>query len=213
MSAKRTAIAAGLACLTGLAVAHIATDGFEAFTLESARRLSALRAPARVPDLALQLADGGHARIGEIPARVVLVDFIYTRCASACVALGSVYARLQERLGPEIAAGEVSLLSISFDREHDGPGELRAYRSRHTSNPAGWEAGRAVDAGELRAALEAFGVVVIPDRLGGYVHNAAVHLVGPERALVSIFDLEDIDGIVRRTREVIGRTAAHVAAR
>jgi protein SCO1/2 len=213
MSAKRTAIAAGLACLTGLAVAHVVTDGFEAFTLESARRLSALRAPARVPDLALQLADGGHIRMGDLPAPVLLVDFIYTRCASACVALGSVYARLQERLGAEIAAGEVRLLSISFDREHDGPGELRAYRSRHTSNPAGWEVGRAVDAGELHAALDAFGVVVIPDRLGGYVHNAAVHLVGPDRTLVSIFDLEDIDGIVRRAREVIGRSAAYVAAR
>ena len=213
MSAKRTAIAAAFASMTGLVAAHTATDGFEAFTLESARRLSALRAPARVPDLALQLANGGQTRIGEIPARVLLIDFIYTRCASACVALGSVYARLQERLGPEIAAGEVRLLSISFDPERDGPGELRAYRSRHTSDPAGWEVGRGVDAGELRAALDAFGVVVIPDRLGGYVHNAAVHLVGPERTLVSIFDLEDIDGVVRRTREVTGGMGAHVAAR
>jgi protein SCO1/2 len=213
MSVKRTAIAAVLACVAGLGAAHTATDGFEAFTLESARRLNALRAPARVPDLALQLADGGHARIGEIPARVLLVDFIYTRCASACAALGSIYSRLQGRLAAEIAAGEVRLVSISFDPEHDRPGELRAYRSRHSSGPAGWELGRAVDANELRDALEAFGVVVIPDRLGGYVHNAAVHVVGPERTLLAIFDPEDIDGIVRRAREVTGRTAAHVATR
>lgn len=213
MSARRTAIAAALACVAGLGAAHTATDGFEAFTLESARRLSALRAPARVPDPVLELADGGRARIGESPARVLLVDFIYARCASACAALGSVYARLQERLAVEIAAGEVRLLSISFDPEHDGPGELRAYRSRHTSDPAGWDLGQAVHAHELRNALEALGVVVIPDRLGGYVHNAAVHVVGPERTLVAILDLEDIDGIVQRTREAIGRTAAHVATR
>ena len=213
MSVKRTAIAAVLACVAGLGAAHTATDGFEAFTLESARRLSALRASARVPDLALELADGGRARIGEMPARVLLVDFIYTRCASACTALGSVYARLQERLAAEIAAGEVRLVSVSFDPKHDGPGELRAYRSRHSSDPAGWELGRTVDANELRDALEAFGVVVIPDRLGGYVHNAAVHVVGPERTLLAIFDPEDMDGIVRRARDVTGRTAAHVATR
>jgi protein SCO1/2 len=199
--------------MAGLGAAHTATDGFEAFTLESARRLGALRTPARVPDLTLQLVDGGRARIGEIPVRVLLVDFIYTRCASACVALGSIYARLQQRLATEIAAEEVRLLSVSFDPEHDSPGELRAYRSRHTSDSAGWELGRAVDANELRAALETFGVVVIPDRFGGYVHNAAVHMVGPDRTLIGIFDMEDVDGIARRTREVTERAAAHVATR
>ena len=42
MSVRRTAIAATLACVAGFAAAHAATDGFEAFTLESARRLQAL---------------------------------------------------------------------------------------------------------------------------------------------------------------------------
>ena len=86
--------AAALIFAAGLALAHAVTDGFQAFTLESARRLHALTAPGPVPDLALDLADGGRARLSEMPGQVLLVDFVYTNCPTYCAALGSVYARL-----------------------------------------------------------------------------------------------------------------------
>jgi protein SCO1/2 len=213
MSARRTAIAATFACVAGLALAHAATDGFEAFTLESARRLQVLRSPMPVPDLALDLADGGRARLSELSGRVLLVDFIYTRCPTLCTALGSAYARLSRRLAAEIAAGEVRLVSISFDPERDGDGALRAYRARYSPDPAGWELGRPEHAGALRSWLDAFGVLVIPDGLGGFAHNAAVHVVGPERKLVAIHDLDDIEGIVKTARKSIGEKAGDVALR
>ena len=204
MSVRRTAIAATLACVAGFAIAHSATDGFEAFTLESARRLQALRAPAQVSDLALELASGTPSRISQLPGRVLLVDFVYTNCLTYCVALGSVYARLQERLAAEIASGEVRLLSVSFDPGRDGPAELRAYRARHSKDAAGWDLGIPA-ASELRKWLDAFGVVVIADGLGGYIHNAAVHVVGPDRTLVAILDPDDIEGIVQSVRNVAAR--------
>ena len=213
MSTRRTAVAAALVCAAGLAIAHSATDGFEAYTLESARRLAALRSPARVPDLPLDLADGGRARLSEIPGRVLLVDFVYANCQTYCTALGSVYARLQQRLAGEIAAGEVRLVSLTFDTARDGPAELRAYRARHSADASGWDLGRPVHAGELQEWLAAFGVVVIPDGLGGYTHNAAVHVVGADRKLVAILDSQDIDGIVMAARAAAGSTTLHVAAR
>jgi protein SCO1/2 len=196
MSAGRTTAAAAFAFVAGLAAAHAATSGFEAYTLESARRLAALRSPAALPDLALELADARSARLSGLPADVLLVDFVYTRCATVCQALGSVYARLQDRLAPEIASGRVRLLSITFDPGHDGPRELRAYRARYGGEAAGWDLGRPCAGAGLGAWLDAFGVVVIPDELGGYAHNAAVHVVGPGRRLVAILDYTDIDGIV-----------------
>ncbi|MBI3041942.1 MAG: SCO family protein [Betaproteobacteria bacterium] len=208
-----TAIATTLAFAAGLAIAHAVTDGFEAYTLESARRLQALRAPASVPDLALVLADDGRTRLSGMPGRVLLVDFVYTRCPTYCVALGSVYARLQRRLAPEIAAGEVRLVSVTFDPARDGPAELRAYRARHSADPAGWDLGRPARAGDVERWLAAFGVVVIPDGLGGYAHNAAVHVLGPDRKLVAILDTQDIDGIAKAARRAAGRQAVHVAAR
>src|SRR6187402_2900695 len=122
----------------GLAAAHVATDGFAAYTLESARRLQALRSPVSVAKLSLDRAESTSAALADIPARVLLVDFIYTRCTTYCSALGSVYARLQEVLGDEIAAGEVQLVSVSFDPARDTPEALSAYRARHATQANGW---------------------------------------------------------------------------
>jgi protein SCO1/2 len=213
MSARRTAIAATFVCAAGLAVAHAATDGFAAFTLESARRLHALRSPLPVPDLALDLADGGRARLSALPGRVLLVDFIYTRCPTLCTTLGSAYARLQQRLAAQIAAGDVRLVSVSFDPERDGPAALLGYRARYSRDAAGWVVGRPERADELPRWLEAFGVVVIPDGLGGFAHNAATHVVGPDRTLVAILDPEDIDGIVKTVQALVGVTGHDVAVR
>jgi protein SCO1/2 len=203
----RTAIAAGLVCAIGLAVAHAATDGFQAYTLESARRLAALRAPTPVPDVALDLVDTGRTGLSDVPGQVLLVDFVYTRCPTYCVALGSVYAQLGERLAPEIASGAVRLVSISFDPAHDGPAELRAYRARHSRGGPGWEIGRPAHPADVARLLDAFGVVVVPDELGGYAHNAAVHVVGPDRKLAAIHDLTDIDGTIDTARRVLALSA------
>ena len=209
----RTAIAATLVCAAGLITGHAATDGFQAYTLESARRINALRSPVPVPQLALELADGQRVRLAEIPARVLLIDFVYTNCSTYCAALGSVFAQLQQRLQAEIAADDIRLLSISFDPERDGPDALHAYRTRNTSNPVGWDVGRPAIFGELQTWLGAFGVVVIPDEFGGFAHNAALHVVGPDRRLVSIHDITDVDGAVKAARRILGTGVLYAQAR
>jgi protein SCO1 len=212
MSAWRTTVAATAACAAGLALAHAATDGFEAYTLESARRLAALRSPAPLPDLGLDLGNGGRATLSALPGRVLLVDFVYTSCPTYCLALGSIYARLQQQLAPEIAAGEVRLVSVTFD-PRDGAGELAAYRARHSPDRTGWDLGRPAREDETEGWLKAFGVVVIPDGMGGYAHNAAVHVVGPDRRLVAILGVGDMDDIVRAARAAALGKGTHVAAR
>lgn len=213
MSRARTACAVVVAFAAGLAAAHAATDGFEAFTLESARRLHALRTPALDRGLELELTDRGTSRLSGIPGQVLLVDFIYTSCATRCAALGSLYAQLEQALAAEIDSGAVRLLSVSFDPERDGPEALRAYRARHAPGARGWEIGRPAGAEATRAWLDAFGVVVIPDRLGGYTHNAAVHVVDAERRLVAIADPQDLGEIVRLARRTAGINVINVAKR
>lgn len=213
MSARRTAAAAALVIAAGLAVAHVATDGYAAYTLESARRLAALRDPRPVPALALELADGGRANLSALPGRVLLVDFIYTRCPTYCTAMGSVYARLKDALAPEIAAGQVQLLSITFDPVHDDAGALRAYRARFSPDRAGWALGVPAHATDLPRWLETFGVVVIPDGIGGYTHNAAVHVVTPDRRLAAILDFDDVEGIAAKARGIAAGEARHAALR
>jgi protein SCO1/2 len=209
----KTAIATALVSAAGLAVSHAATDGFQAYTLESARRLNALRSPAPLPALALDFVDGGRMPLSGVSGQVLLVDFVYTNCPTYCAALGSVYAQLQQRLADEIASGVVHLVSISFDPARDGANELRAYRARYTRDPAGWSLATPAVSGDLKSWLDAFGVVVIPDELGGFAHNAAMHVVGPQRTLLAIHDLDDIEGTVSTIRQILDGSTLDVAAR
>jgi protein SCO1/2 len=199
----RTALASIVVGTAGLTAIHAATDGFAAYTMESARRLQALRSPVAVPDGVLELADATHTSLQAIEAPVLLVDFVYTRCEGYCSVLGAVFTQLQQRLAAEAAAGKVKLVSISFDPQHDIPAALASYRDRHRGDPAAWILGRPQNAADLRRLLDAFGVVAIRDELGGYAHNAAVHVLSPERRLVAIYDPADTDGIVVGVRSML----------
>jgi len=55
-------------------------------------------------------------------------------------------------------------------------------------------------------------VVVIRDELGGYAHNAAVHVVGPDRKLIAIHDPGELDAVVARVRKLLGE-ARHASLR
>jgi protein SCO1/2 len=175
----------------GLAALLLATDGFRAFTTETARRIQVREYPRAVPDVLLQAADGQRLRFGALRGRWVLVDFIYTRCLTYCSVQGGEFARLQDRLAAPIARSQVTLLSVSFDPVHDDPARLAEYQRHAGDRGAGWIAARPVDAAGLVALRRVFGVTAVPDGLGGFVHNAALMVVDPEGRLVAILDWDD----------------------
>ncbi len=147
------------------------------------------RHPVAAPEVALQLQSGAHSSLAALSGRWLLVDFIYTRCASVCLALGGEFAQLQQQLAAPIAAGRLQLLSISFDPAHDTPAELASWLRRSGDRGDGWLAARPLGAGALGRLEHAFGVTVIPDGFGGYTHNAALHLLDPQGRLVEILDV------------------------
>ncbi len=181
-------LAAGIGVLAG------ATDGFRAYTTETARRIDVREHPRAVPPLPLQTAAGKRTGFGQLRGRWLLVDFIYTRCMTYCSAQGGEFARLQRRLAGPIAAGKLALLSVSFDPAHDDPAALADYQRRHGDNGAGWIAARPVDQADLVALMHVFGVVAVADGLGGFVHNAAIGVVDPTGRLVAILDWDDPQG-------------------
>lgn len=188
MSILRTLLASLLVLAVGLSVLTAATDGFRAFTSETARRIDVREHPRVLPQLPLQTAGRATIDFADLRGRWLLVDFIYTRCTTYCSVQGSEFARLQDRLATPIAAGKVVLLSISFDPGHDGPEQLAAYQQRSGSRGVGWIAARPTSPAALDALMQAFGVTVIDDGLGGYEHNAAIGVVDPAGRLVAIMD-------------------------
>lgn len=194
MAVRRTLLASLAVLAAGAFALDSVTDGLRAFTAETARRIGVREHPPAAPPLALQTAAGTRIDLDALRGRWLLVDFIYTNCASYCSAQGGTFAQLQRELAAPIAAGRVALLSISFDPERDDPAALAGYQRIHGDQGAGWIAARPLDRTALAALLRTFGVVAVPDGAGGFVHNAAISIVDPGGRLVAILDWDDVAG-------------------
>lgn len=172
------------------AVARI-SHGFELWTFESLRRAQAQQGLLQASPLAATLSDGSRRALwphADAP-RALLVDFIYTRCPGVCQALGSEYQRMQDELARPHVRGGVRLLSLSFDVAHDDVPALASYAKLHHAAPAQWWiAVPAVD--DSQRLLGELGVVAVPDGVGGYVHNGAIHLLDGEGRVRGIFDYD-----------------------
>lgn len=200
MPILRTLLASTLLLALGGAVLTAATDGFRAFTSETARRLAVQRDPPPVPTVLLETQSGARLDLTELRGRWVLVDFVYTRCLTWCLALGGEFAQLQDQLAAPLADGRLVLLSISFDPAHDTPAELAAYQQRFRGRGHGWIAARPTSEDGLRQLLRTFGVTVVPDGMGGYVHNAAIQVVDPQGRLVLILDAGNPQAVAQTMR-------------
>ncbi len=185
------AFMAVLLAAAGAAASH-ATAGFRAWTTEDVRRIRVAEHPAPLSDLRVVASDGHERALwgGDPRARAWLVTFIYTRCASVCQSLGTEFQQLQASLRSAQTAPGVRLASISFDRAHDSPAALAGYARRHGADPATWLVAVPGSDAALERLLAEAGVVVIGDGMGGYAHNAAIHVVVPPGRLVRVFAMD-----------------------
>jgi protein SCO1 len=114
----------------------------------------ALQTGETVPDFSLVAQDGSTLRLDSLRGRVVLIDFIYTRCPmpEACPRLSANFAFLQKRLGSRI-----DLISITLDPRWDKPPVLEAYAKRWAADTRTWRFATG-QPDEIRRVAEEFGV-------------------------------------------------------
>lgn len=184
--------------VAGSTVLWQATDGLRAFTADGARRVAVSQSPRVLPAALLEDQDGRRLRLADYAGDVVLVDFIYTRCPTICTRMTDTLREVAAALPRRASGNPVHLLSISFDPDHDTPAALRDYAVAQGADPRSWRFARVSDTGQLKTLLDAFGIVALPDGAGGFVHNAAVHVVDAEGRLAAILDYDDAAGIIER---------------
>ncbi len=180
--------------ILGGGVLWAATDGFRAFTEEGARRLNVAENQPALPLLVLEDMNGDELRLGrdgDTADRITLVEFIYTTCPTICQVSGGDYARLRDRLARAGLGDRVRLLSVSFDPLRDRPQEMRGYAGIHGADGAIWMIAR-IRPRYLDLMKRSFGLRVIPDEMGGYQHNAAIHLIDRSGRLAGIFNTSDV---------------------
>lgn len=181
----RAALATVAVAAIGAAALWWGTDQGGALTSEAARRLDIAAAPRLLPDVTLHDQTGAEARLSDYRGAPLVLEFVYATCPDICLTLGTAFARLDATL-PENAR----LLSISID-PNDDTGRLGWFAGRHAAIPPRWRvAGIADDEGRA-ALLTRAGVVVIPDGMGRFVHNAGLYLLDAGGCLTAVFDPED----------------------
>jgi protein SCO1/2 len=169
------------------------TDGFAALTTERARRVEVRRDMPAVPAFTVETMTGERLSMPPGDGRATVVEFIYTNCPSICQSAGAELARLRDRLATGPLAARAWLVSLSFDPARDTPERMAEYGHGHGADGRLWTVARPAK-GDLGALLNAYGITVIPDRAGGFTHNAALHVVSPDGRLLAILDMDDVDG-------------------
>ena len=194
----KTAFASTALAAAAYACAAWLTHDFQVWTAEGARRLEVALLPVATPVVQVQTPSGPAQPLRQLLAdgqTVTIVDFIYTRCQTVCLALGSTYQQMQESLQSarptDAAARQVQLMSISFDSQRDDPQALGDYAARLNADAGIWRMVRVPDPQDLMRLLADFQVVVVPSQPGDFEHNAALLVVDAQGRLVRIFDYAD----------------------
>lgn len=180
-----------LVTLLGIGALWHGTDGFAAFTAEAARRAEILRSPRPLPAAVLEDQDGRTFGLQDYRGKLLAVEFIYTRCMTICRTLGIAFRQVRDHVPRRMLGSGFALLSVSFDTVRDDAASLKAYGDAHGADGRHWRIARVRDAADLQQLLDAFGIVVIPDGLGGFEHNAAIHLLDRGGRLALITDIDE----------------------
>lgn len=127
------------------------------------------------PDFALIDQDAQPLSLASLRGRVVLLDFVYTRCPGPCPILTGIHRKVRDNLS-ETDRASVQLVSITLDPEHDTPAVLREFASARRIATQGWSfATGPID--DVAAVARAYGVGSVRAPSGEIEHTVATFLV------------------------------------
>ena len=187
----------------GLLLFYTGTDGFTAYTAETARVTKLVEEQPQFPQVTFEDSEGRTYSISEFEGKYVFITFIYTGCTTICIKLEENMSQVYDLLPNEYLGKEVVFLSISFDPSNDNPATLNRYKDLFGSDGETWRMARIPDQVQLDNLLEKFGVIVIPDGNGNFAHNSAFYLVDRQGALVDLMDFTKVKEAADKLKETL----------
>jgi protein SCO1 len=142
-----------------------------------------------LPDVSLIDQHGQAISLASLKGKPVLIDFIYTSCASTCPVLTSKIAAVARELGP--ALNTVTIVSITLDPEHDSPAQLAAYAKSQTADSKSWLflTGKPADIDQV---LAAFKLRRMRESDGSIMHSVSAFLLGPDGHQIRQYNALDV---------------------
>ncbi len=192
-----------LVSLLGVFALWAGTDGFHAYTSEGALRYAITNHPVRLPDVTLQDQNGDRFSMASLDGKLVLFTFFYARCSDVCPVLETQFGKVVDGIPESYKGTDIVFLSVSFDPENDDPDTLKHFADYFQADGAAWRIATVPNREQLQALLNICNVVVIPNKQGGYEHNAAIYAMDRERKLTHIFDYNTPDTVVRNVMALL----------
>src|SRR5712675_355954 len=144
-----------------------------------------------LPDVSLIDQHGNPISLASLKGKPVLIDFIYTSCASTCPVLTSKIAAVARELGPVLGAN-VTIVSITLDPEHDRPAQLAAYAKSQAVESNSWLflTGKSADIDQV---LAAFKLRRMRESDGSIMHSVSAFLLGPDGHQIRQYNALDVN--------------------
>lgn len=170
-------------------------------------------AGAVAPNVRLRTHDDEPVGLDDFRGRVLLVNFIFTRCPlpQICPRLMRIFDDFRGTLRshPDIE-DRVQLLSVTIDPAFDTPDVLRAYGEAFASGRDGlrrWTLATG-EADDIRRLADFVGLVVEPAS-GTIVHSTDIAIIGADGRLVKRF--RDMNWDADEAMRIVAREAAWAA--
>ncbi|MCG1029512.1 SCO family protein [Virgibacillus halodenitrificans] len=200
---KQNLIAIFLVILFGISLFYVGTDGFKAYTAETARTNKLMEEKPKLPLVTLEDSNKRSYSFSEFEGKYVLMTFIYTSCTDVCLQLEVNAAEVYNSIPQKYIGEDIVFLSISFDPVRDTPDQLDKYRSYFKSDGETWRMARIPNQKELDTVLDELGVIVIPDGNGNFTHNSAFYLAGPDGKLLEVMDYKKTEEAAKKVTDIL----------
>ncbi len=147
-----------------------------------------------VPDTALIDQHDRRRSFSDWKGSLTLVTFIYTSCPQPtfCPLMDQNFATIQRAVSEDpLLKGQVKLMSVSFDPDHDTPAVLAAHAAKLKADPAVWTF-LTGDKVTIERFAGRFGIgLVASDTPGQIVHNLRTALVGRDGKVIKFYTGSD----------------------
>jgi protein SCO1/2 len=143
-----------------------------------------------LPDVSLIDQHGSAVSLASLKGKPVLIDFIYTSCASTCPVLTAKMVSVARELGPALGAN-VTMVSITLDPEHDSPAQLASYAKSRGADDNGWLFLTGEPA-QIDQVLALFKLRRTHESDGSIMHSVSAFLLGPDGHQIRQYNALDV---------------------
>jgi len=143
-----------------------------------------------LPNVTFTDQNGKAVALSSLKGKPVLVDFIYTTCASVCPRLTARMNEVARKLGNELGQ-KVTIVSFTIDPEHDTPEKLRAYAEAQGVSPNGWYFLTGPPA-QIDQELALFKLIRQRESDGSVTHNVSAFLLAPDGHIAREYNALDV---------------------